>query len=113
MFAPRISRRLVYELCDSAGLPEVLVDDAAFVIGELVTESIRQSRRDVEVEGQLTGQQITVRVRNAKSSAPPIERQATNTPTRNSATVRHLAASWGCCRYQYGWEVWAVLRSRP
>src|SRR4051794_18149950 len=48
-FAPRRARRFVYEVGDPAGLPAGLVDDAALVTGELVNESIRQSRCDVEV----------------------------------------------------------------
>lgn len=111
VFAPRISRKLVYEVGDPAGLPDGLVDDAAFVVGELVTESIRQSHRDIEVEVQLTDQQITIRVRNATAQAPLIG-QVEKVPARHSATVRQLATSWRCWQYQRGWEVWAVLRPR-
>ncbi|CAN5790505.1 hypothetical protein BH09ACT7_BH09ACT7_38850 [soil metagenome] len=109
VFAPRIARRMVHELGDPADLPERVVDDAALVLGELVTESIRQSRRDVEVDVQLRNQQITLRVRDAHARAPLFDGEIENAPARSSATVQHLAASWGCCRYERGWEVWAVL----
>lgn len=112
VFAPRISRRLVHDLGDPTDLPQCLIDDAAFVVGELVAESIRQRRHhDVEVEIELMNHQIVVRVFDAQASRALFDDRAAKVPARCSAAVQHLAASWGCGRYRHGWEVWAVLRS--
>ena len=111
VFAPRIARRMLHKLGDPADVPQRLVDDAALVVSELVADSIRQCRHDVEVDIQLANQQIVVRVFDAQAKAPLFSDRTGKVPARSSATVQHLAASWGCSRYQYGWEVWAVLRS--
>lgn len=111
-FAPRRARRCVYALGDQAGLPDGVVDDAALVLGELVTESTRQSHGDVDVVIEVANPTITVRVRDARTSSPRLPGQV-NGPARNSGTVRRLAASWGCSRHASGWEVWAVIRPRP
>jgi hypothetical protein len=112
VFAPRLARKFVYEVGDPAELPEGLVDDAAFIVGELVSESIRQSRREVEVVIELASTEITVRVRDAHASAPLLKDIADEAPARSSAAIRQLAASWGCCPYLAGWEIWAVMRAR-
>ncbi|WP_156525884.1 hypothetical protein [Mycobacterium adipatum] len=113
VFAPRISRRLVHELGDPADLPQRVVDDAAFVVGELVAESIRRRHHDVEVDIELMAGQIAVRVFDAQARTPLFDDRTDTRPARCSTAVRHLAASWGCDRFQHGWEVWAVLRSPP
>lgn len=113
VFAPRISRRLVRELGDPADLPQRLIDDAAFVVGELVAESIRRRHHDVEVDIELMAGQIVVRVLDPQARTPLFDDRNDTTPARCSDAVRHLTASWGCERYQHGWEVWAVLRSPP
>lgn len=112
MFAPRRARRFVYELGDPAGLPDGVVDDAALVLGELVTEGTRQSHGDIDVVVEVANPTITVRVRDARASSPRLPGHV-NGPARNSGTVRRLAASWGCARHVSGWEVWAVIRPRP
>ena len=95
---------------DPAGLPDGVVDDAALVLGELVTEGTRQSHGDIDVVVEVANPTITVRVRDARASRLPGK---VSGPARNSGTVRRLAASWGCARHVSGWEVWAVIRPRP
>lgn len=111
VFAPRIARRMVYELGKTGQLPECLVDDAALVVGELVTDGIRQSRREIEVHVELDGDGMAVRVRNAHAHTLRPDREARIGGARASATVRRLADTWGCRRVDDGWEVWAILRA--
>lgn len=110
VFAPRVARKIVHELGDRVKVSDRLVDDAALVVSELVTESIRKKARELEVDVELLPEQIIVRVRNAHAFAPLLGADDEKTPGRRSAVVRHLSSSWGCCRYQHGWEVWAVMR---
>ncbi|TGD88113.1 hypothetical protein BayCH28_10080 [Mycolicibacterium sp. CH28] len=110
VFAPRIARKIVHELGDRVKASDRLVDDAALVVSELVTESIRKKARELEVDVELVPEQITVRVRNAHALAPLLGPDDEQTPSRSSAVVRHFSSSWGCRRYQHGWEVWAVMR---
>ncbi|MDX1890786.1 hypothetical protein [Mycolicibacterium sp. 050158] len=110
-FAPRIARRFVYELGDDAGLPDDVVDDAAFVVGEFVVESIRQTHGELEVTVDVADSHITVRVRDGRTGIHRPGDVVREAPARSSATVRRLATSWGCCRQPSGWEVWAVLHN--
>lgn len=110
VFAPRIARKIVFELGDRMEVADRLIDNAALVVSELVTQSIRQNPRDLEVDVELSGGQITVRVRNPHALAPLLDAVDEKTPGRSSAAVRHFSSSWGCCRYKHGWEVWAVMR---
>jgi anti-sigma regulatory factor (Ser/Thr protein kinase) len=68
--APRVARKLVRDLCTGSGLPDNLVDDAALVIGELVTTSVRQAHMAVQVVVVVAADEVTVRVYD-KGTMPP------------------------------------------
>lgn len=62
--APRIARKLLRDACAEAGLPRDLIDDAALIIGELVTTSVRQARKAVDVLVSVAGEDVTMRIRD-------------------------------------------------
>jgi hypothetical protein len=109
--APALARRLVYDACGDAGLPNRMAHAAAQVAGELVLTSIRQTRRNVDVSVDLAGNQVTVRVSD-RGTAPPLLGHDTRTgPARATALVERLASSWGYSCREDGNEVWALLRT--
>lgn len=108
--AARITRRLIYDTCDQAGFPVRMVDDAALVAGELVTASIRQARRDVDVVLHVDQGQIRIGVRDTSTAPPLLGLDSRPGPERSTAVVERLSSSWGYCRSEAGREVWALLR---
>lgn len=109
VFAPRQARRFVYRLGEVAGLPERLVDDAALAIGDMVTEGVRHSGREIEVILEVVDQTMIVRARDTRVPGPSVAGAGRRAPDGVSPTVRRLAESWGSHRSRHGWEVWAVL----
>ena len=109
--APALARKLVYDMCGQAGLPNCVASAAAVVAGELVLTSIRQTRRKVDVSVDLASNQVTVRV-NDRSAAPPLlGRDSRTGPARSTALVERLASSWGYSCLDSGNQVWALLRT--
>ena len=108
--APRAARKLAYDMCEHAGSPASLVDNAAFVVGELVRTSISQARSDLTVQLSCQLGQVTVRVRDAGSSSPVRMSDIDASAARCWDIVRRLCASWGFSDQSSGREMWATLR---
>jgi hypothetical protein len=109
--APRRARRLVREVCAGRGLPSWVVDDAALIVSELVTTSVRQSHAAVDVEVTVTAEELTVRVYD-DSTVPPVGQGCEQDAQRSWAMVRRLGTSWGYHCGADGRQLWASLRSR-
>ena len=113
--APRVARKLVRDLCTGSGLPDNLVDDAALVIGELVTTSVRQAHMAVQVVVVVAADEVTVRVYD-KGTMPPAGLTDRPAAGRSWDTVRRLGTSWGYHGGAGGRAMWASFRanrSRP
>lgn len=107
--APRTARRLVRHVCAETGLPPRLVDDATFVAGELVTQSLRQTRSPVQIQVILDAGEVTLRVHGpftAESTPSPIGVGA----LRCWEIVKRLSTSYGYRSDSRGRELWAQLR---
>jgi hypothetical protein len=109
--APRVARRLLRDLARGSRLPSRVVDDAAFVLGELVTMSLQQVGGRTVVTVQLDQREITVRVHDDASDGKALRHVHTAGATRQWDVVRRLAASWGYSRDELQRELWATVRS--
>jgi anti-sigma regulatory factor (Ser/Thr protein kinase) len=109
--APRVARRMLRELARQSQLPARVVDDAAFVLGELVTMSLDQVGSRVAVLVVLDDHEITVRVRDGGTDARALRHDHTAGAIRRWDVVKRLAASWGYTRDGVHRELWATLRT--
>ena len=107
---PRRARRIVREACAGTTLPSRIVDDAVFVVGELVTGSIRQAGGPVELAVDLDRGQVTVRVHDAAPYAPA-PTGASFGEVRSWDVVRRLSSTFGYRCDGRRREVWACLRA--
>jgi hypothetical protein len=108
--APRLARRLVRDLARGSGLPDRVVDDAAFVLGELVTTSLRQVGGPTTVVIVLDATGITVRVHDDGSDETVREDHSTGA-ARRWDVVKRLASSWGYSGDGGRRELWATIRT--
>jgi hypothetical protein len=108
--APRVARRLVRDLARGSALPERVVEDAAFVLGELVTTSLRQVGHATHVSVELDATQITVRVHD-DGSAQTVREDHGAGATRRWEVVKRLATSWGYADDGDRRELWATIRA--
>lgn len=107
--APQLARRTLRAACGAAGLSPHLVDDAAQVVGELVTQSIRQAHSLVEVVVEIGPEGVTVRVADT-ARTQPLGPHAPRGVVRSWNVVRRLSAASGCRCDVRGREMWAQLR---
>lgn len=107
--SPRLARRLVRELASGSSLPTHVVDDAAFIVGELVTSSIREVHRTAVVTVELDDSYITVRVHD--DGGDPLVSARSGGAMRRWEVVRRLATSWGYARDGEQRELWATIRT--
>lgn len=108
--APQVARRTLRAAC--VDLSPRLVDDAALIVGELVTQSIRQARSLVEVVVETGPEGVTIRVAD-KARTQPLSPHAPRDVVRSWNVVRRLSAASGCRCHVAGREMWAQLRPRP
>jgi len=81
-------------------------DDAAQIVGELVTSSVRQSRSSVDVLVVCSVSGVTMRVHDASTNPP---RMGEYGSARGWDVVRRLSTTWGYCNRENGREFWASL----
>jgi hypothetical protein len=110
--APRVARRLVRDLARGSALPERVVDNAAFVLGELVTTSLRQVGHPALVSVMLDDTQITVRVHDDGSERTVRDDRGAGA-NRSWEVVKRLATSWGYSDDGARRELWATIRAEP
>jgi hypothetical protein len=109
--APRISRKLVRDMCDHSPLPAALVDDAALIVGELVTTSIKQAHTVVDVVISVGDGGVTVRVQDSAAELPMPSRCQQPSTARSLDIVQRLSSSWGHYCAESRREFWALLRA--
>lgn len=107
--SPRLARKLVRELASGSSLPARVVDDAAFIVGELVVTSIREVHRSATVAVELDDRHVTVRVYD-RGSAPGTA-VSRGGAARRWEVVRRLATSWGYTHDGTQRELWATIRT--
>jgi hypothetical protein len=107
--APRLARRLVHEVCGQVGVPDRVSDDAAQIVGELVTSSIRQARTQVDVLVLCSDAEVTLRVQDTSTQAPLMGEHGQHGAARGWDVVRRLSTTWGYCNRENGRELWASL----
>lgn len=107
--APRIARRLTEYTCRSRRVPAAVVDNATFVIGELVANSVLQAAGPVRVSVVADTDQVRLRVID-HASVPPARAGRTG-EARRWDVVRRLASTYGYRCDDAGREMWAVLRT--
>jgi hypothetical protein len=108
--APRTARKLVYNVGRQAGSPAPLIDNAAFVVGELVRTSISQTHSQITVQLTCEASQVTLRVRDGGSGSPLRNNDIDASAARCWDIVRRLSVTWGFSDQQSGCEMSATLR---
>ncbi len=108
--APRLARQAVHSACRGLDLPAKVVDDASFVAGELVTNSIRQSRQRIRLAVLAEPDQVTLRVRDATREPPDSTGWNSVGALRHWEVVKRLSSSFGYRNVGTGRHVWAALR---
>jgi hypothetical protein len=109
--SPRLARKLVRDLASGSSLPARVVDDAAFIVGELVVTSIREVHRSATVAVELDDRHVTVRVYD-RGGAPAMT-VLRGGAARRWDVIRRLATSWGYTHDGTQRELWATIRTDP
>jgi hypothetical protein len=108
--SPRLARKLVRDLACGSALPAHVIDDASFIVGELVTTSIREVHRPALLTIELDNTHVTVRVHD-DGGDPHLAARHNNGSSRRWDVVRRLASSWGYTRDGDHRELWATVRT--
>jgi len=105
---PRARRFAINAL---TGQPEALVDDAALIVTELLTNAILHGERPVTMRVRHLDDRIRVEVEDAGRKMPVTVRQSTEAMTgRGLPLVSALSAAWGVDAKRGGGKaVWAEL----
>lgn len=103
--APAAARRLVREL--AFGLPDRAIDNAALVAGELVRNSVFQSRSTVEFTLCVEDGLLVVRVCDRQTISPDGHEFAFG---RSHAVLSAAAETWGFEPLPRGRALWANVR---
>ena len=106
VLAPRTARRLTRQIC--AGLPIRTVDNAALVVGELVTSSVRQSRSPVDLDLRACETGVTISVFDAVTLGPELHPASFG---RCRRVLDAASSAWGCRRTATGRVLWAEIRT--
>jgi len=110
-----------HRLCDDLlgrGLPPRLVDDAALVLSELLTNALRHARPleggSVEASWAVTGSQVRVAVSDGGAATRPVAAHppATALGGRGLSIVAGVAKDWGVEDRPGRVTVWARLAAR-
>lgn len=107
--APRHARRIVHQTCSGSPLPAALVDNAAFVAGELVMQSLRQARGTMRLQVSSASNEVTLRIHD-ETPMPPVGDGTSGGAERSWAVVRRLSTSFGYHCDGRTREMWALLR---
>ncbi|HEX6683199.1 MAG TPA: ATP-binding protein [Candidatus Limnocylindrales bacterium] len=109
--APATARALVRRGCTRWGLSE-LCPNAELIISELVTNSVRHARSDVEVTLAVGEYYMHIHVRDRDHRIPRIYSRNSTSPehSRGMRLVDGFASGWGTTTGPFGKSVWATLR---
>jgi anti-sigma regulatory factor (Ser/Thr protein kinase) len=113
--ASAAARALVRELADGR-LPGSVVDDAALLTSELVTNAVRHAGDDpIDLRVAIDDSTLTVVVRDRGPSFDPDAAVRTETGGWGLSIVEELSTEWGVVSNGGGNEVWFEIRetSRP
>jgi anti-sigma regulatory factor (Ser/Thr protein kinase) len=106
--APAVARASVREVCDPVA-PH-LVDDAALLVSELVTNAVRHGEAPVTLLVDCDPAGITVVVQDAGQTLPAIRRTSRRIEGgRGLQLVSRIAADWGVRPTARGKQVWFRL----
>lgn len=108
--APSHARRMLRDVC--AG-EEILYDDAALLVTELVSNAVKHAGTDVVVRACLSGAVLRLEVLDG-SRRPVRARVAEHSEEggRGLILVDALADRWGVDAHSDGKEVWAELETQ-
>jgi len=108
----RVARGVVAEALIALGRPE-LVDDAAMVVTELVTNAVIHTRTEFELSVQRAGEGVRVAVSDGSHILPHwTPASTTGTSGRGLLLVQRLSSKWGVESHGPGKTVWALIE-RP
>jgi GAF domain-containing protein/anti-sigma regulatory factor (Ser/Thr protein kinase) len=108
---PRARRFAVSAL---QGQPAPLVEDAALVVTELLTNAVLHGRPPVTLRVHLLGDRVRVEVEDTGRQMPVTVRHSTEAMTgRGLPLVSALSAGWGVDATEAGKSVWAELTATP
>lgn len=113
--APGLARQLVVRFCQSWKLSS-LTDHAQLIVSELVSNSVRHARTDIELTVTLGKAYLHLQVRDRSTGLPTLYLGPPSLRARQSRgliLVDSLASGWGTRISGYGKTVWATLRFAP
>jgi GAF domain-containing protein len=94
--------------------PDHLVDDAAQVVSELVTNAILHGEEPVTLRLSRTGNALRLEVEDAGHTMPIVSRASADTMTgRGLSLIAALASGWGVTESPGGKIVWAEISDEP
>jgi hypothetical protein len=109
--APRAARRALRAFCRGSNLPAPVVDNAAFVVGELVLTSARQARgSSLVVTFESSDHNLVVRVADQVKNQSGLRIGSSTSAERSWSVVRRIASTWGVKSTPEGREFWASIR---
>lgn len=112
--APRLARTAVSAACRRWGV-EHIVDSARLIASELVTNVVRHTNSDAELELSLRPNFLHLRVRDGSTVAPQSWRRHNDSLApggRGLSLVERCSSGWGHVVDAKGKVVWATLRIR-
>jgi anti-sigma regulatory factor (Ser/Thr protein kinase) len=110
-FTVPLARRRVVDALHAGGWDERVVDDAALITTELVTNAVLHARDEYTVTIDLTGQTLRVEVEDTAEAPPGVDvtRPVDSGSGRGMLLVRTLADAWGVETRRGGKLVWFEL----
>jgi anti-sigma regulatory factor (Ser/Thr protein kinase) len=106
--APGEARQALQQWLTGLSRPVQLIDDAALVVSELVTNAVRHTDSAPVVVAQLDGSRLRIEVHDhSRQPATPVTRP--DGGGLGLHIVARLADSWGCEPTPTGKYVWAEL----
>lgn len=106
------ARHLVRDLLVAAERDD-LIESAALLVSEVVTNALLHAGTPVDVRATLDEDGLRVEVGDGSPHLPVRRRYATTAGTgRGMMMIEHLVDEWGVSRHQHGKTVWFRLASR-
>jgi hypothetical protein len=94
-------------------LLEHVARDVAFIAGELVAISVRETQAPLEFDVCVGWNNVTVRIRDLGGGRLARSRPNGVGTNRSLQLVQCVSQSWGVCVTADGREMWAVIALRP
>lgn len=92
--------------------PPGLIEAAALLASELVTNSVRHARTALTLSVETSGAGIRLEVRDGSSHMPELRRDPLAGSGRGLMLVERIASSWGVTPWAGGKTVWVELTPR-